>query len=216
MIKAAAVVAFAVAAIAPAVSADVVTYRFTGTADGASTPAGLKDLDLILEATINLDAVGLQTSATRTQYDNAVVSGFFQVGDLRWNMADNPRTNRVIVRTDVVDINFGNLFNQMVISFSAENVSQGGYSFPGTISLNIFDQDRPADTVIDQGLLQPLDTLRTISGGGVDKVSASMGIVTGSVSTTVGGGDGGIVVVPTPGAVATLTVAGVVFLRRKR
>jgi hypothetical protein len=103
-----------------------------------------------------------------------------------------------------------------VINFSAEDVSQGGYSFPGTISLNIFDQDRPADTVVDQGLLQPLDTLQTISQGGVDKVAASMGIFTGSVFTTVGGGDGGIVVVPTPGALATAAAAGVIFLRRRR
>lgn len=216
MIRTAAVSALAVAALASAVSADVVTYRFTGTADGASTPAGLKDLDLILEATINLDTVADQLTATRAQYENAVVAGFFQVGDLRWNLADDPRRNRVIVRTDFVDINSGNLFNQMIISFSAEDVSQGGYSFPGNITLTIFDQDRPADTVLDLGLLQPLDTLKTLSQGGVDKVSASMGIATGSVFTTVGGGDGGIVVVPTPGALATVGVAGLVVVRRRR
>jgi len=116
----------------------------------------------------------------------------------------------------VVDPHLATVSNQYQLTFTSDGVDRGPFQFPGNIGLHVIDQDDPADTVTGLGLEQPLDTLMTISDGGVDRVVASMGAMANGVFSTLTSGDGGIRVVPTPGAAALLGVAGLMAFRRRR
>jgi hypothetical protein len=70
--------------------------------------------------------------------------------------------------------------------------------------------------VTDVGLDQPLDTLATAADGGVDRVVASMGAMANGVFSTLTSGDGTIRIVPAPGPLALVGLAGLGVIRRRR
>ncbi len=205
-----------VVAVSAVAGADEISYLYNGTV-GTNTPwSSFHGKPVEVLVTINLDTIASQTSADRKQYDGAVTGGYFDVDGIRFPFVTDGRRNRVIVRTDVFDINSGLNFNQYVINISTDGVDRAPFSFPGEMLFSLFDFDSPADTVLDLDLDQPLNTLRTQSTGGVDRLGIALGVAVGSTFSSVTSGDGGIRVVPAPGSALLLAGAGLMAARRKR
>jgi hypothetical protein len=204
-----------IAAAAPFAAADLVTYRYNGEVSTQTYWSGFHGQPVELSVTIDTSTAASSQSANQALYQNAVVDGYFQIGGTRFNIGENPTTNNITVRTDVYDQFTDSYTNRYQVSVSSDGIARDGWEFPGTISFWIIDKDPVADTVLDLGLLQPLDTLRTVFDGGVDGVVASMGAFRG-VSSTITSGNGSVsVLIPAPGAGLVLGT-GLFAARRRR
>lgn len=204
-----------IAVLAGASSADLVTYEYTGTVSTNTYWGSLHGQEVQMQLTIDTSVLASNPTANRAEYLGAIVGGFMRVGDMEWDVNPDGARNSVVVRTDVYDQNFGTYSNRMNMQVSVFDVPQNGFEFAGNISVNVVDNDDPRDTVTDLGMVQPLDTMRTISNGGVDQFALGLGIYNG-VSSTITSGDGGIRIVPSPAGVAVFGVAGLVGVRRRR
>ena len=205
----------ALAAATPFAAADLVTYRYNGEVATQTYWSAFHGQPVELSVTIDTSTAASSQSANQALYQNAVVDGYFQIGETRFNIAENASTNNVSVRTNVYDQFTDSYTNRYQVSVSSDGIARDGWEFPGTISFWITDKDTPADTVLDLGLLQPLDTLSTIFEGVVDSVVASMGAFRG-VSSTITSGNGSVsVLIPAPGAGLALG-AGLLATRRRR
>ncbi len=196
--------------------ADLITYQYDGTVATNTPWASLHGKPVKVRLTIDLDTPASQATADRKQYDGAVTAGYFQVDGIRFPIDPNGSRNITVVRTGVFDINSGLTFNQYNINVSTDGVDRDPFVFPSNILFNLYDYDAPADTVRDLELDQPLDTLKTISHGGVDKFAVGLGVAIGSTHSTVTSGDGGMSIVPTPGTGALLALGGCVAVTRRR
>ncbi len=205
-----------VVAVSSFASADSVSYLYNGTVATNTPWASFHGKPVEVLVTINLDTAASQVSADRKQYDGAVTGGYFDVDGIRFPFDPAGMRNTVTVRTDVLDINSGLHFNQYVINISSDGVDRGPFIFPSAMLFNLFDYDAPADTVVDLDLDQPLNTLRTVSNGGVDRLGIAMGVAIGSIHSSVTSGDGGMRIVPAPASVALLGFGGALAARRRR
>lgn len=196
-------------------SADLVTYEYTGTVHTNTHWGSLHGLDVTMRLTVDTSVLASSLTETRAEYQGAIVGGFMRVGEMEWDVNPEGLRNSVILRTDVYDQNFQTYSNRLNMQVSVIDVPQNGFQFAGNISMNVTDNDDPADTITGLGMVQPLDTLSTISGGGVDQFSLGLGISNG-VSATILSGDGGFRIVPSPAGVAVFGVAGLFGVRRRR
>lgn len=202
------------ALLAGVANAEIVTYKYTGVVSTQTFWTSFHGVPVELSVSIDTDTTVTSQSDNLANYQGAVVDGYFQIGEDRFGIDDDPRVNNVSVRTNVVDTNFGTVSNRYQVSFTSDGIACGGWEFPGTIMLMIRDSDSQPDTVLDTGLLQPLNTLRTSADGGTDTVVASMGAFRG-VFSTITSGNGTITIVPAPGAGLVLS-AGVLAWSRRR
>lgn len=202
--------------VAASAHAGTVSYLYTGTVATNSPFTQFRGTPVEALITLDLDVTAAQTEADRKLYSGAVVGGYFTVDGIEFPLNPGGSRNTVSVRTGVLDVNTGTRFNQFFVNISTDGVDRAPFSFPGAVSLTLFDFDDPADTVVDLGMDQPLDTLKTQSHGGVDRISIGMGVAIGSTFSTITSGDGGMLVVPAPGSVALLVGAGLVSVRRRR
>lgn len=187
-----------IATAATFASADLVTYRYNGEVSTQTYWSGFHGVPVELGVTIDTSTAASSQSADQALYNGAVVDGYFQIGETRFNIAENPTTNIVNVRTNVYNQFTDSFYNQYQVTVSSDGIARDGWEFPGNIMLVINDRDPVADTVLDLGLLQPLDTLSTISDGGVDGVVASMGALRGVFSTITSGNGAVSVLIPAP------------------
>ena len=206
----------ALAVCAAAANAELVTYRYSGTVSTNTYWSGFHGDAIELSLTIETGTAASSSFANQAIYQNAVVDGYFQIGETRFNIADNPTVNNVNVRTGVYDQFTDSYTNRYQISVSSDGMARDGWEFPANIRLWVTDKNTPADTVLDTGLLQPLDTISTpLNGGGIDSIVASLGVIRG-VASTITSGDGSIsVLVPAPAAGIAL-LGGVAATRRRR
>ncbi len=204
-----------IAVLAGASGAELVSYEYTGTVHTNTHWGFLHGQEVQMRLTVDTSVLASSLTETRAEYLGAIVGGFMRVGEMEWAVNPDGQRNSVILRTDVYDQNFGTYSNRLNMQVSVFDVPQNGFEFAGNILVNVIDNDDPADTVTDLGMVQPLDTMRTISNGGVDQFALGLGIYNG-VSSTITSGDGGIRIVPSPAGVAVLGVAGLVGVRRRR
>lgn len=209
-----AAVCLAAAGLASVASADLVSYEYTGTHPGYVWTA-FAGATVKMGFTIDTDTAASSMTTNRAEYHDAIVNGYFEIAGTRFNMADTPAINNIVVRTDVYDQNFGTYSNVYQVVFSSDGIARDGWSYPGNISFLLFDKDLTPDSVLDLGIHQPIETLRTVQNGGVDAISVGMGAQRG-VFSTISSGDGGVVVVPAPGGVALLAAGGLLAGRRRR
>lgn len=229
------IAALAAATLANTASADLLTYQWDGVTAGNSLVQNQTvqvvftiDTDTALTSTNTFQAEG--QTATRYVYDGAIVSGYYQVGEHLYpfvtegeilvesvpgfgDIVVDARNTVTIVENSASN---GSRFNSFVINASTDFVERGGID-PSTILINIFDYDVPADTIVGGTLDQPLDTLRLLSQGGVDRAAFGMGAYNGAISSTVTSGEGNIsIIVPEPGSLALLGLGTLAMIRRRR
>lgn len=196
--------------------AGVVAYEYNGTVSTNTFWSFMHGLDVRVRLELDTGVAASSMTADRAQYDGAVIGGFFSAGEYTWAVDPDGAVNNVVLRTDVFDQNFGTFSNRLGISVSVEDGAQGPFQFPSNILFNVIDNDDPNDTVEGLGMTQPLETMRTISNGGVDQFSTGLGVTNNNVSSTIVSGDGGIRVIPAPAGVASLGIAGLAAMRRRR
>lgn len=198
--------------------AALITYTYEGTIRDTVPWSWARGEAVSFAVTIDTEAVASVVEPNRRIYEGAVVNGYFELMGHRFEMADSPSTNQVIVRTDVFDQNTSRFSNRYDVTFSSDGIDRGPFQFPGNIFLSIIDNDRPADTVLDLGLDQPLDTAATFwNGGGFDSIGISMGVIANNISSTLTSNNGTIGrVIPTPGTLALAGLAGLGMLRHRR
>jgi len=216
---------------APAVSADLLTFRWVGTT-AANSIVQNQPVDVVF--TIDTDTPMLASStATRHEYEGAIVSGHYKVGehlfpfvtsgdivteiypdDIPFPDPTTPARNTILVRKDVESN--GRVSNRLTIHASSDHVERGGID-PKHILINVFDYDVPRDTVVlDSGLDLPLDTVRTYSQGGSDTAVFGMGAQVGGLVSTVTSGEGSLSIVPEPGSLSLIAAGGLLIMRRRR
>ena len=225
--------AFVAVSIGSSATAELMTYQWDGVTANNSV---IQNETVQVVFTIDTATTKTSTSiislngedATKHVYEEALVSGYYKVGETLFRFVTS---GDIFVGSDPL---FGDIFvpanntvtiienfagsrgrnTRFSISGTTDYVARDGIT-PGVIIIHFDDYDTPKDTVVGDGLDQPLDTLKLVSQGGVDSTVFLMGATFGVVSS-VTSGEGSLALVPEPGSLALLGIGGLLLVRRRR
>ena len=205
----------ALAMLAGTASADLVTYQYNGTVHTNTHWGSIHGEAVQVSVTFNTSVAASSLTDNRAEYTGAIVGGYFRMGSEQWDIDTAGTRNSIILRTDVYDQNFDTYSNRYNLKVSVFDGDHGPWQYANNFSISITDNDDPRDTITGLDMLQPFETVRTSSQGGVDSLVVSMGIYNG-VSATILSGDGGFTTVPAPAGTAVLGLMGLAATRRRR
>jgi hypothetical protein len=120
-----AIAAGGVLASTSAADASLTTYQYNGTVSTNTFWSSIHGQSVEASFTIDTSVAASSLTDNRAQYEGAIVSGYYQFGDIRFDIDPNGARNRIILRTDVEDTNFGTVSNRLNISVSTVSVPQG-------------------------------------------------------------------------------------------